>query len=236
MPDDKPVSSGTRLLDTLEKGLKSGDLNSQKAAAAIGSYIFDQRHGRNDTYNVYGKPKELNDVAKHLGLNDSEKNRLSDIVRTMYPKDRPLTASGEARQYGSERFIKADVQERERLDKLNAVTKAGTTFGSLLAAYVQASGGSAAQVKGAAKLGDTVQGGASVVSGLSKDQGKVTDAAKSSAPPRDTRSSTAATSSSGAGGKPGGAPPTTPPPAHDTKKASGKGPDDTKSTPSMARH
>ncbi|MXO36506.1 hypothetical protein [Mycobacterium kansasii] len=250
MSDDKPSSAGTRMLDGLEAGLRKGDPAARQVAATLGKEIFEEKHGRNDTYLVQGKTRELNEIGKVLNLNDSEKNRLHDIVRSTYPPDRPLTASQEG-PYGSERFVRAQAREKESYEKLRIVTTADTSLGSLLSSLVQASGGTVDQMKAAAAAGRIIEGAAS----MAGDKGKVTDAAKASAPPSEPRTSTAAAAAAGKSGTtspPGSPPPTTatpgttgksgttpppssPPPAHDSTKATRKTSENAKSTPSITK-
>ncbi|ETZ99426.1 hypothetical protein I547_5804 [Mycobacterium kansasii 824] len=161
MSDDKPSSAGTRMLDGLEAGLRKGDPAARQVAATLGKEIFEEKHGRNDTYLVQGKTRELNEIGKVLNLNDSEKNRLHDIVRSTYPPDRPLTASQEG-PYGSERFVRAQAREKESYEKLRIVTTADTSLGSLLSSLVQASGGTVDQMKAAAAAGRIIEGAASM--------------------------------------------------------------------------
>ncbi|OOK74123.1 hypothetical protein BZL30_4664 [Mycobacterium kansasii] len=149
------------MLDGLEAGLRKGDPAARQVAATLGKEIFEEKHGRNDTYLVQGKTRELNEIGKVLNLNDSEKNRLHDIVRSTYPPDRPLTASQEG-PYGSERFVRAQAREKESYEKLRIVTTADTSLGSLLSSLVQASGGTVDQMKAAAAAGRIIEGAASM--------------------------------------------------------------------------
>jgi hypothetical protein len=158
----KPVHTGTAqgkaTLDALEAGLARRGPLAVQTATMIAKEIWKYRPGAGGSFEYERKNKELGQIGDALRLMPKEQQRLADIVRELYPKDRRVTMDDSGR-LGSAQELAA----REAYDRFEVVSKADTTMGSIAAGMTGLAGGSVNDMKAAAHIGNFIEAGGSLI-------------------------------------------------------------------------
>jgi hypothetical protein len=136
-------------LDALQAKLTARDPVAEQTAAVIAKRIDYRPHvgpGGSFTYS-YNAP-ELSKIGEALGLTAQEQTKLADIVRVIFPKDRPVTMDDSGRLGSAQ-----ELASQEAHEKLAIVLNPGSSIGGILAGFVGVAGGSAKDMRAAAQVG-----------------------------------------------------------------------------------
>ncbi|UDH01620.1 hypothetical protein [Rhodococcus opacus] len=167
------TAAGKRKLDALEAGLAEHNPLAENTARSIARRIDlrQDKVGPGGSFEYNYNEGELAKIGDALDLTPRERQRLADIVRQLYPKDRPTTMDDSGR-LGSAQQLAA----QESRDKLEVVLNSGSSIGSIVAGFVGMAGGSAKDMAAAAQMVHLLEAGAA-------QTGSASDAAKAGVQP-----------------------------------------------------
>lgn len=151
--DEKKMQPGIDFMNSLVKGIKSGDTLSIDLARAMASRYFKTTYNLdNSVFATHTEKSKFLKEFKDFGFNEYMADKLFEVLYTFAPKAKLIGWDYEGRL-----GTRSENNEKEAIARIVAITGASTTFGGILGGIAGILGGNASDIRRFAQLGDSLE-------------------------------------------------------------------------------